>query len=315
MDMKIKLTRLFAGFSLIVLAVMGISTPVNANVNAAFLYSLSDFTGKIGYSAGRMSVDKQSGEIYVIYQNLVRVFNQAGMEIYRFGEDLDVGEILDLAVDPNGDMLLLAIKDSKQALVRCNYRGEPILEMGLRHMPPEFSGFVANRLVSHEGSLYLASLLGMKVVVADPEGNFKKGYDLIPLLELKESDRLNMEVLGFNVDRNGNILFTIPVLFKAFILSNDGRISWFGKEGGAPGRFNIVSGIARDNKGNFLVVDRLKCAVLVFDKDFNFVTQFGSRGLRPGNLIAPDDIAIDNDDKVYVTQGNKRGVSVFKITY
>jgi DNA-binding beta-propeller fold protein YncE len=55
--------------------------------------------------------------------------------------------------------------------------------------------------------------------------------------------------------------------------------------------------------------------VLVFDKDFNFVTQFGSRGLRPGNLIAPDDIAIDNDDKVYVTQGNKRGVSVFKITY
>jgi hypothetical protein len=313
--MNINRIRLFAGFLLIVFVMMGISIPANANFKSAFLYDLSDFTGKILYSSSRIRVDSPSGEIYVLYENTLKVFNRVGMEIFHFGEDLDVGQIVDLAVDRNGDVLLLTVKDSKQVLVQCNYRGEPISVIELKNLPPEFSGFVANRLVSHEGSLYLASLLGMKVVVADPEGNFKKGYDLIPLLELKESDRLNMEVLGFNVDRNGNILFTIPVLFKAFILSNDGRISWFGKEGGAPGRFNIVSGIARDNKGNFLVVDRLKCAVLVFDKDFNFVTQFGSRGLRPGNLIAPDDIAIDNDDKVYVTQGNKRGVSVFKITY
>jgi hypothetical protein len=312
--MKVKLTRLFAGFLLIILVVMGISTSVKANVNAAFLYSLSDFTGKIAYSAGRISVDKQLEEIYVIYQNLVKVFNQAGMEIYRFGEDLDVGQILDLAVDPNGDLLLLTIKDSKQALVRCNYRGEPISEMELRDVPPEFSGLVANRLVYHGGSLYLASTGGMKIVVADLEGNFKKGYDLIPLLEFKEEERESMEIFGFSVDRDGNILFTIPVLFKAFILSSDGKVAWFGKPGGAPGKFNIVSGIVRDSKGDFLVVDRLKCAVMVFDKKFNFLTQFGYRGLKPGNLIAPDDIAIDSNDRVYVTQGRKRGVSVFKIT-
>jgi len=313
--MKIKLMRLFVGFSLIVFVVTGISIPVRANVKAAFLYSLSDFTGKIPYSDTRISVDKETGEIYVIYQNLVRVYNPSGMEIYHFGDDLDVGHILDLAVDPNGDLLLLTINDSKQALVRCNYRGEPISTKELADLPSEFSGFVANRLVYHGGSLYLASFMGMKIVIADPEGQFKKGYDLISLLEIREDERTNVEIFGFSVDRDGNILFTIPVLFKAFVISKDGEVSGFGKPGGAPGKFNIVSGIVRDSKGNFLVVDRLKSAVMVFDKKFNFLIQFGYRGLKPGNLIAPDDIAIDSNDRVYVAQSRKRGVSVFKITH
>jgi hypothetical protein len=313
--MNIKLKRLFVGFSLIVFVVMGISISAKANVKATFLYSLCDFTGKIPYSTTRICVDKQFGEIYVIYENSLTIFNQAGVEIYHFGEDLDVGQIVDLAVDQNGDLLLLTIKDSKPALVRCNYRGEPKSRKELKNLPPEFSDFVANRLVYHGGSLYLASVGGMKIVIADPEGNFKKGYDLIPLLELKEADRANMQIFGFSVDGDGDILFTIPVLFKAFILSNGGKISWFGKPGGAPGKFNIVSGIVRDSKGNFLVVDRLKCAVMIFDKKFDFLTQFGYRGLKPGNLIAPDDIAIDSKDRIYVTQGRRRGVSVFKLTY
>lgn len=313
--MRIKLTRLFAGFSLIVFVVMGISIPVTANVKATYIYSLSNFTGKIPYSNTKICVDKERGEVYVIYKNAVQVFNQAGMEIYHFGEDLDVGRILDLAVDQNGDLMLLAIKDSKGLLMRCNYRGEPISRIELKNLSPEFSGFVANRLIYHDGSLYLASNGGMKIVIADLQGNFKEGYDLIPLLELREDDRANMEIFGFSVDRDGNILFTIPVLFRAFILSNGGRISWFGKPGGAPGKFNIVSGIVRDREGNFLVVDRLKSAVMVFDKNFDFRTQFGSRGFRPGDLFVPDDIAIDSNDRVYVTQGGKRGVSVFKLSY
>ncbi len=313
--MKIRLTRLFSEFFLIVFVVMGISLSAEANVKAAFLYSLSDFTGKIPYDYTRVSVDRQSGEIYVVYQNLLRVFNQAGMEIYRFGDDLDIGHILDVAVDPNGDLLLLAIKDSQQVLVQCNYRGDLISRKEFKGLPAEFSGFVANRMIQHGGSLYFMSAQGLKIVISDLEGNFKKGYDLIPLLELKEDERANMEIFGFSVDRDGNILFTVPVLFKAFILSSSGEISWFGKPGGSPGKFNIISGIARDSKGNFLVVDRLKSTVLVFDKKFTFLTQFGYRGLKPQNLMGPADIVIDNDDRAYVTQGRKRGVSVFKITH
>ena len=241
------------------------------------------------------------------------------MEIYRFGDDLDLGHIVDVAVDKNGDILLLAYKQSEGQpvgeIIQCNYRGEPKSKIELKNIPSQFSKFLPNRMVYQDGNIYLASLMGLNIVVADHQGNFKKGYDLFSLLELEEKDRGNVEIWGFSVDREGNILFTVPTLFKACILSPDGKLNWFGKPGSASGRFNIVAGIVRDSKGNYLVVDKLKCAVMVFDQNFKFISQFSERGYKPGYLIAPDDIAIDNGDRIYVTQAARKGVSVFRLIY
>jgi DNA-binding beta-propeller fold protein YncE len=284
-------------------------------VKGTFLFSLSDFTGPIPYNWARVSVDRERNEIYVLYQNSVRIFNEAGMEVYRFGDDLDLGHIVDASFDPRGDIFLLTYKNSASAILRCNYRGEPQSKIELRNLPPPFSGFSPTRMIYQDGHFYLENHGNMTVVVTDQEGHFRSGYDLIPLLELEEKDRGNVEIAGFGVDKEGNILITVPVLFKACILSPDGKLSWFGRPGSVSGKFNIVAGIARDSRGNYLIVDKLKCAVMVFDKNFNFVTQFGSRGLKPGNLIAPDEIAIDDSDRIYVTQTRRRGVSVFKLTH
>jgi hypothetical protein len=297
-------------------------TPATAKaqpVKGFFLYSLSSFTGTIPYMWSRVVADKTRNEIYVLYQNTLRIFNESGMEIYRFGDDLDLGHVVDIVVDEKGDIFLLAYKQSGGELtgeiIHCNFRGEPKSKIDLKNIPNEFSKFFPNRMVYQEGNFYLASLMDLKVVIADHDGNYKNGYDLFPLLELEEKDRGNVEILGFSVDRDGNMLFTIPVLFKACILSPDGKLNWFGKSGSAPGRFNVIAGIAGDSKGNYLVVDKLKCAVMVFDRSFKFITQFSERGYKPGYLIAPDDIAIDNADRIYVTQAARRGVSVFKLTY
>jgi len=298
---------------LLFLVLFSIPTKSQA-VKGTFLYTLSDFTGSIPYNWARVSVDKERNEIYVLYQDSVRVFNNAGMEVYRFGDDLDLGHIVDVSFDPMGDIFLLAYKESESVIIRCNYRGEPQSKIELRDLSPQFLEFSPTRMIYQDGHFYLENHGDMRVVVTDKEGNFQRGYDLIPLLELKEKDRGNMEIAGFSVDKEGNILITVPVLFRACILSPDGTFSWFGRPGSVLGKFNIVAGIVRDSRGNYLVVDKLKCAVMVFDKDFNFLTQFGYRGLNPGNLIAPDEIAIDDSDRIYVTQTRKRGVSVFKLT-
>ena len=293
-----------------------ISAPAESqSVRGGFLYTLSSFTGAIPYNWSRVTADKERKEIYALYQNTVSVFNESGMETYRFGDDLDLGQIVDMTVDEQGDIFLLVYKESSSAIIHCNYRGEPQSRIELRNLPNDFSNFLPNRMVYHGGNFYLASLIGLKIVVADREGNFKRVYDLIPLLDLEEKDRGNTEMIGFSVDKEGNLLITVPVLFRAYVLSPDGMINYFGKPGSAPGRFNIVAGIAKDSKGNYLIVDKLKGAVMVFDKSFSFVTQFASRGYKPGNLIFPDDIAIDNGDRLYVTQAGKRGVSVFQLTY
>ena len=314
--MKI-LAMLKAVLFVLVMTVAAVSVCPAASqpVRGGFLYTLADFTGPLRENFSRVVSDRERNEIYVLYQNAVTVFNDSGMEIYRFGDDLDLGQIVDVAVDREGDIFLLTYRDSRSAIVRCNYRGEPKSVSALQNFPATFSDFSPNRMIYRQGSFYLASLFTMKLAIVDLEGNFKKGYDLLPLFELEEKDRGNVEVSGFYVDADGSIVMTVPALFRAFILSPDGALTWFGKSGGAPGRFNIVAGIARDRRGNYLVVDRLKGSVLVFDKSFNFVTQFAVRGYRPGELIFPNDIVMDNSDRVYVTQMGKRGVSVYRLTY
>ena len=297
------------------------SSSAQGAVKGNYLYNLSHFTGTIPYSWPMVRVNDRDGEIYVAYQNFVRVFNETGMEIYSFGDELDLGSIVDLALDRDGNILLLSNRWSESTrridyeITRCNYRGEPISKIEKRNLPSTFSEFIPNRMVYREGDLYLASLASMVVVVTDAEGVFKQGYDILPLLDLDEKEKADAMMVGFSVDKEGNILFTIPPIFKAFKLSPDRKITYFGKPGSAPGKFNIVAGIGSDSRGNILVVDKLKCAIMVFDKDFRFLTQFSSRGYKPGYLIAPDDIAIDKNGRIYVTQGGKKGVSVFKLNY
>ncbi len=306
---------------MIVLAALTLIIPISggAVVKESFLYKLSDFTGAVPYDGPRVSVDKERNEVYVLFQNLIRVFNEHGMEIYRFGEDLDLGQILDVVVDQRGDILLLSYMTvngvSNWSLSRCNYRADLISKIEIKNLPSELSDFFPNRMVYQKGDLYFVSFLGLRTVITDSDGNFKKSYDLFSLLDLQEKDRGNVEISGFSVDERGNILFTVAVLFKAYILSPDGQLTFFGKPGGAPGRFNVVAGIAADSKGNYLVADKLKSAVMIFDSRLNFITQFGYRGSKPWNLIVPDEIAIDKQDRIFVTQARKRGVSVFKLTY
>ncbi len=301
-----------------VVIVLSILVSVSADagaVRAGFLYTLSSFTGLVPYNHARLAVDKEREEVYVLYQNNIRVFNTSGMEIYQFGDDLDLGHVVDLVVDREGDILLLVYKDSRPVILRCNFRGEVQSTIELSNLPERFAGdFSPNRMVYAGEDLYLASSGGMKIVVVDRKGNYRRGYDLFAVLDLEEKDRGNAEIGGLSVDGEGNILLTIPVLFTAYVISPDGKVKSFGKPGGAPGRFNIVSGIARDSRGHFLIVDKLKCAVMVYDRNFNFLSQFSSRGYKPGNLIYPDDIAVEGD-RVYVTQMGKRGVSVWKLTY
>jgi DNA-binding beta-propeller fold protein YncE len=170
-------------------------------------------------------------------------------------------------------------------------------------------------MVHREGQIYLADTANLRIVVIDMNGQVQKSIDLLPIMELKEKDRGNVQMGGFNVDTAGNILFTLPVLFTATVLSPDGQVSSFGESGSLPGKFAVVSDITRDNRGNIFVADRGKSVVNIFNSSFQFLREIGGRGNAPGSLIVPQEIAIDADDRMYVTQLGNRGVSVFRMMY
>jgi hypothetical protein len=265
-------------------------------------------------------VDRARDEVYVVERGIVRVFNESGMEFYWFGDNAELESIYDLAVDEKGDVSLLSFnlthpEDPKYFLIHCNYRGDVKEKRTVAGLPAEFSGFFPNYMFYRDGKFLFLSSSKMQVVVTDKRGVFQRGYDLANILGIPEKDRPNIEIFGFNLDSEGNMLFTVPVLFQAYVVSPEGKVAGsFGKAGSAPGMFGVVCGIAKDDQGNYLVVERLRSVVMVFDKKFRFLQEFGYRGGKPDNLIRPNEVAMGNGGKLYVTQVRNQGVSVFSVT-
>lgn len=287
-----------------------------AKFQASYLYHLSNFSGPLPYQWATLFVDQAAKEIYAIdqQQGNVTIFNEEGMEIYRFGEGNEFGYITDGAIEGSGDILLL----SWGKILRCNYRGEPIGKIAFQDFPPEYSSFSPVRFILKDNRFYLADMMAMRIVVTDGTGHFLKGYDIVSMLREqgmteKDEKRTDTGMFGFSVDRDGNLLCTIPGLFSALRISPVGKVTGFGRSGSGPGKFGVPSGIVSDERGYYYVSDRLRCVVLVFDNDMKFIGEFGYRGYRKGNLIVPDDLAIDGEGRLYVSQAAKRGVSVFRV--
>ena len=73
------------------------------------------------------------------------------------------------------------------------------------------------------------------------------------------------------------------------------------------GIIGYVYGIAYDSRGNMYISDGGKHCVHKFDSHGNHLTQYGSAGSGEGEFYYPSDIAIDEDDNVFVADtGNNR---------
>jgi hypothetical protein len=285
-----------------------------------YLHNLSNFSGTVPYSDVMLYADRQHDEIYAAVGNFVRVFNPTGMEIYQFLLDPVYGRLFDLAVDESGDILVLSLQRNlpdptvRAFLTWCDYRGEPLEQFPITGLPAAFESFIPNMMIYREGRVVLVSRAGLQVVVVDPEGVFQEGYDLGEMIGAGKGARADYDVFGFTIDPQGNMSFTVPALFRVFIVSPDGEVTMFGRTGSVPGSFGVVAGIAADDYGRLLVSDKQRGVVMLFDQNQQFVTEFGAGREGRGSLVRPNGLAVGNDGKVYVTQLRDRGVAVFKLS-
>ncbi len=299
----------------------------------SYLYRLSTFTGTAPVGAWpKLRMDRTNNEIYVLTDEDIRVFNQNGMEIYQISSILDetAGEqTIDVAVKEDGTIIFLTSSYQKgkiiNELVLGNYRGEPVSRFVVKNLPPELGNFQPDRIIYQGGLLYLANLSKMQIITVDKEGGFQRYYDILSLVrQLKNEDTgrfkrkfqgedVDWDMGDFAVDKEGNILFTIPVAGNVYKLTKDLQLVLIGRRGGGPDKFGIPVAIISDDEGNYLVSDVLQSVVKVFDKDLNFVGVFGGRNNRQDALFSPRGLAVDTKNRVYVSQTERAGVSVFQL--
>ena len=293
-----------------------------------YLYKLANFSGGIPFGYGaQLSLDKTTGDVYVIDSSHggVSIFNDRGMETYQFGEAANLGDIASLAVDKDGNIFTLSYQGgvSSYFIGFCDYRGVLKEKIKVTGLPAEFAIFRPNKILLVDGRLYLVDMEHMFVAQVDKKtGVCLKTWDLNHIMGWDKPNSKGLpygpgseSAFGFTIDGEGNMYFTIPTAFRAFRVTPDGHVGVFGTGGDGPGKFGVISGIAVDSRGYIYVSDKLRCVVLIFDKNLEFVREFGYRGYGMGGLIVPTDIVIGKDGMLYVAQGGNRGVDAFKMGY
>jgi hypothetical protein len=301
------------------------------SMRAVFMHRMANFEGIIPSLWCRITVDTEHAEVFTLDQRErnIRIFNQYGMEIFAFGDDVELSGATDIDLGEDGDIWVVYPMGEEYKILRLDYKGEPLEAIALQDFPDAFESFNPTFLQYMDGRLYLADGTSMDIAVVDTEGRFQRGYHLkAEMLKMKEEFRGKpgeeelddperfkfVDLFGFYVDREENIFFTVPVLFSVFKLPKDGEITLFGRSGGARGKFGVIAGVTTDSEGNIYVSDRLRSVVLIFDSEFNFLDEFGFRGFRPGSLFVPDDVVVDDvNGFIYVAQAANRGVSVFRL--
>lgn len=292
----------------LIAAVLGsLLTAAPLPIEARFEHSLSASDGVLPISGANLAWEPVRDELFATSAGLVRIFNAQGMQVFEFGEEPEVGGILSVGPLAHGDLIALSNFDDGLRLLRLNFRGELLGRIPYT-LPAVVGAFTPSILRIADGQLYLCDTQTMKAVVLDTQGAFVTWYDLGALLKVEDVETTGIR--GFNIDDAGNLLVTVQPMFSAFVVSPTRTVRAFGVPGSTPGKFNVVGGIASDARGNLYVTDILRAAVMVFDRDFNFLREFGYRGARPQNLLGPEELVVAQD-RLYVANGGRRGVSVF----
>ena len=283
-------------------------------VQSTFLYSLDDGSARRSFGWASLNWDASASELYVTSGGVVDIFNDNGLAAYSFEENA-FGAPIDAVAVESGDLYVLATREGRSHLIRCNYRGEPAAPVEITGLSAEFAeGFDPANLVARNGRIYLADRTNMKVAMIDLKGAVSATWDLGAIIGLGPRDRSEAMMRGFSVDAQGNLLFTVASCFSAYVVSPQGKPRAFGSRGSAPGKFNIVTGIASDDDGHLFITDSLRAVVMVFDSsNFRFLGEFGYRGEDPENLISPYSVVVGNG-RVYVSQ-SRGAVKAFAVRF
>lgn len=161
--------------------------------------------------------------------------------------------------------------------------------------------------VDADDQLYLVDMLA-RIQVFNTEGKFLRGW--------KTPESANGRPCGLTISRDGKLLVADTHYFRVLVYELDGRMIEDRTIGGAMGRgegeFGFVTDAVDDSAGNIYVAeygdnDRIQ----KFSPEGEFLLQWGSHGEEPGQFRRPQNLAVDDEDRVWAVDACNHRVQVF----
>jgi len=111
---------------------------------------------------------------------------------------------------------------------------------------------------------------------------------------------------GIDVDSHGNVYVADTGNSRIQKFTSDGEfITKWGTQGNGDGQFGLPLGIGSDSKGNIFIIDQATSSIPQFSNQGQFINKIIF------NFGKLEDIEIDSNDDVYVTDRNKNEILKF----
>ncbi len=270
---------------------------------------------QIGFP-GSVVADLNTGEVFVpdIRNRRIAIFDQRGMFLYQITGGQQFSGPRDLAVDPDGYILLAARFGDGAGLAWLDFDGRfihtVVLSGGATEdaEPPE----LVSVALSRDGkTIFALDQANLTLWIADRDGRVRKAVRLV----LDENDEKDGDILLGHVDAYGDrLLVAIPSTGKIKVFDLNGRqLHSVGRPGTAPCRTGFPMAAALDRNGNIIIIDQQRTIGMIWNMEDNTCLQeFSGIGRSPGAMYQPSDIALDGRGIVYVSQGFEGRVQVYK---
>jgi hypothetical protein len=169
--------------------------------------------------------------------------------------------------------------------------------------------FQKPRAVAIDGddNLYIVDMTA-RIQVFDREGKFLRAWQTPAFKNGRPS--------GLSFDRAGNLLVADTHYYRVLVYTPQGELledrAIGGEMGHGPGQFGFVTDAIEDSHGNYYVseygeYDRIQ----KFTHDGEFVLQWGGHGREPGQFVRPQNMVIDEQDRIWVVDACNHRVQVF----
>lgn len=164
--------------------------------------------------------------------------------------------------------------------------------------------------IDKQDRLYIVDMTA-RIQVFNSEGEFLRKWRT-PVWQ-------NGKPSGLSFDSAGNLLVADTHYFRMLVYTPEGKLlgqkTIGGEAGLAPGQFGFVTDAVQDSQGNYYVAeygeyDRIQ----KFSAQGEFLLQWGGHGHEPGEFKRPNNLAIDENDHLWVADSCNHRIQVFDAT-
>jgi len=259
--------------------------------------------------------DLHAGEVFVCDRsnNRLVIFDERGLYKYQIIGGSTFATPFDLAVDPDGYIMLLALVDGQRAIVRLDYDGRFVEQIALSDLP---EGILEPQPISIALSpagdrLYVLDQANFRLWIADAGGRMTGSVDLVVGQDPK---RAREEILG-HVDTYADVVLVSRSMAGSVLLLDPDGVSrgTIGIKGTSSCESAFPVAAALDTSGNVVILDQQRTLMTVWQtSDRRCVEEISGIGEQPGYLYQPADLTLDGRGRLYVSQGFEGRVQIFE---